>query len=174
MKEAVKSRRVSCRMINKGFGTKTLGTKCQSSVSNNLRKAPLIKTTEKKNKLKTETKLCQCVGVWREPTCTGGICAGPGESVLTHSGSAALQLVSTDALKITGGAVVVSVAVALHVPIVWWEEWAAPSHWQGQDRCEAESVKVLRTVGIKVDTAVFSAERPQKINDFSFCWGFFL
>lgn len=64
----------------------------------------------------------------RVHTCAAGVRAGPGESILTHSGGAALQVVAAGAFEFTGGAVVVSVAVALHVTIVRGEQRAAAAH----------------------------------------------
>lgn len=62
-------------------------------------------------------------------TCTGCVDAGPGESMLTHSGSAALQLVSARAGELTSGTVVVFITVALHVAVVWGKQGAAATHW---------------------------------------------
>lgn len=61
-------------------------------------------------------------------TCTAGVYAGPGEPVLTHSGSAALKLIAASAGEFTGGAVIVLVAVTFHVTIVRGKEWAAATH----------------------------------------------
>lgn len=61
-------------------------------------------------------------------TCAGRVCAGPGESVLTHPGGAALQLVAAGALELTVGSVVVFITVTLHVAVVWGKQWAAAAH----------------------------------------------
>lgn len=66
---------------------------------------------------------CGCVR-----TCAGGVGSGPGESVLTHSGSASLQLVAAGALELTVGSVVVFITVTLHVAVVWGKEWTAAPH----------------------------------------------
>ena len=72
--------------------------------------------------------VCVCVGGGAVRTCTVRISARPGESVLTHSGSTALQLVATGAFEITSGPVVVSVTVALHVTVVWRKQFTAAAH----------------------------------------------
>lgn len=61
-------------------------------------------------------------------TVAGCVCAGPGESVLTHSGSAALQLVAAGAGEHTRGSVVVFVTVTLHVAVVRGKQRAAAAH----------------------------------------------
>lgn len=61
-------------------------------------------------------------------TCAVCLRARPGECRLTHSGSAALQLVATSALEVAGGSVVVSVTVALHVAVVGGRQRAAAAH----------------------------------------------
>lgn len=71
---------------------------------------------------------------WREGcprTCTGGLCARPGQVGLTHSGRAPLELVASDAGEFTGGPVIIAVAGALHVAILWGVEFAAASDCVG-------------------------------------------
>ena len=75
--------------------------------------------------------VCLCkytMRVYAVRTVAGGVCSGPGESVLTHSGSAALQLIAAGAGELTCGAVVVFVTVTLHVTVVRGEQWAAAAH----------------------------------------------
>lgn len=52
-------------------------------------------------------------------TCTVCFGARPAESILTHPGSAALQLKATGAGELTRRPVVVFVTVTLHVAVVW-------------------------------------------------------
>lgn len=70
-----------------------------------------------------------CVYLHAVRTCTVCVRARPGESVLTHSGSAALQLVAAGAFEVTCGSVVVVVAVTLHVTVVRGKERAAAAHY---------------------------------------------
>lgn len=77
-----------------------------------------------------------CDGFPAEHTCAGRIWAGPGESVLTHSGRAALQLEAASTGKLTGGAIVVSVPVALHVAVVRRKQGAAAPHYQHRNKTE--------------------------------------
>lgn len=70
--------------------------------------------------------MCVCVYV---RTCTVCFCARPGESVLTHSSSTALQLVAAGAFEIARGPVVVPITVTLHVAVVWGEQRAAAANY---------------------------------------------
>lgn len=48
---------------------------------------------------------------------------------MTDSGSTARQLMAAGAFEITGGAVVVAIAVTIHVTVVRSKELAAAAHW---------------------------------------------
>lgn len=99
-----------------------------------------------KKKIGGDWFLCKCVCLSACNTCTAGVCAGPGQSILAHSGGAALQLVAPSAFEITRGPVVVSVTVALHVPIIWSKQRAAAAHYTGRgvhSRTETQKVRIV-------------------------------
>lgn len=85
-----------------------------------------------------------CVYLHVIRTCTVGVCAGPGQSILAHSGGAALQLVAPGAFEITRGPVVVSVTVALHVPVIWSKQRAAAAHCTGRGVHSREEKQKVR------------------------------
>lgn len=72
--------------------------------------------------------MCICVHPHAGLTCTVCVRARPGESGLTHSGTAALQLVAAGAGEHTSGSVVVSITVTLHITVVWGKQRAAAAH----------------------------------------------
>lgn len=72
-----------------------------------------------------------------------GFCSGPRQSRLTHPGGAALQLVAAGAGEVTGGAVVVPVAVALHVAVVRGGQRAAAAHCARERRSTSERTHTL-------------------------------
>lgn len=112
---------------------------------------PLFQTATSNKKKKRLLFLCVCVYLDVTRTCTVGVCAGPGQSILAHSGGAALQLVAPRAFEITRGPVVVSVTVALHVPVIWSKQRAAAAHYTGRGEHSSEDKqKVRRDLGWNV------------------------
>lgn len=57
-------------------------------------------------------------------TCTGGLRARPSQVGLTYSGRATLELIAADAGELTGGSIIIPIAGALHVTILWGIEFA--------------------------------------------------
>lgn len=53
---------------------------------------------------------------------------------MTDSGGAARQLMAAGAFEITGGPVVVAIAVTIHVAVVRSKELAAAAHWHTKQK----------------------------------------